>query len=162
MEYGVPAELGPACFRALRELIGERFGELTWPLEYRTLAADDQLIGVASGRPTVTISVHQDVALDDRPLFEACEQVFRAHDGRPHWGKVHYRSGPGAGLDPPGLPALVGAAGPLRPAGPLPDRRPRGPPALTGVRPGGSGRAAAERGPSGLSRAAHSRSAIVT
>ena len=49
---------------------------------------------MANGRPTVTISVHQDVALDDRPLFEACEEIFLDHGGRPHWGKVHYRSGP--------------------------------------------------------------------
>lgn len=93
MEYGVPAERGPACFAELRELIGDRFPDLVWPLEYRTLASDDLLIGVASGRPTVTISVHQDIALDDRPLFEACEDVFGSHDGRPHWGKVHYRTG---------------------------------------------------------------------
>ncbi len=94
MEYGVPAEAGPACFEEVRQLILDRFPDLAWPVEYRTLAADDQLIGVASGRPTVTISVHQDIALDDRPLFEACEEVFRRHDGRPHWGKAHYRTGP--------------------------------------------------------------------
>ncbi len=93
MEYGLPAEAGPACFAEIRELVGRQFPELVWPVEYRTLAADDQLIGVASSRPTVTISVHQDIALDDRPLFEACEEVFLAHGGRPHWGKVHYRTG---------------------------------------------------------------------
>jgi len=94
MEYGLPADAGPACFAEIRELIGRQFPDLVWPVEYRTLAADDQLIGVASNRPTVTISVHQDIALDDRPLFEACEEVFLAHGGRPHWGKVHYRTGP--------------------------------------------------------------------
>ncbi|MEM9566541.1 MAG: D-arabinono-1,4-lactone oxidase, partial [Actinomycetota bacterium] len=93
MEYGVPAEAGPACFAEIRDLILDRFADLEWPVEYRTLAADDQLISVAAGRPTVTISVHQDITLDDRPLFEACEDVFRRHDGRPHWGKVHYRTG---------------------------------------------------------------------
>jgi FAD/FMN-containing dehydrogenase len=41
----------------------------------------------------VTISAHQDIALDDRPLFEACEAIFRQHHGRPHWGKVHYQTG---------------------------------------------------------------------
>jgi FAD/FMN-containing dehydrogenase len=93
MEYAVPAERGPACFAEVRELIGRDFPDLRWPVEYRTLAADDQLISVARDRPTVTISVHQDISLDDRPLFEACEAVFLAHGGRPHWGKVHYRSG---------------------------------------------------------------------
>ncbi len=93
MEYSVPAEVGPACFGEVRELINKRFPDLAWPLEYRTLAADDLMISAAGGRPTVTISVHQDIALDDRPLFEACEQVFRSYGGRPHWGKVHYQTG---------------------------------------------------------------------
>ncbi len=93
MEYAVPAEKGPACFAELRDMIKTRFPDLQWPLEYRTLAADELPISVASGRPTVTISAHQDVALDDRPLFTACEEVFRRYEGRPHWGKVHYRTG---------------------------------------------------------------------
>lgn len=93
MEYSVPAERGPTCFMELRELVLTRFGELQWPLEYRTLAPDDVWISTARDRPTVTISAHQDIALDDRPLFEACEEVFARHHGRPHWGKVHGRSG---------------------------------------------------------------------
>lgn len=92
MEYAVPADLGPACFTELRDMILARFPDLAWPLEYRTLAEDDLMISVASGRPTVAISAHQDVVLDDRPLFEACEEIFRRYDGRPHWGKVHYQS----------------------------------------------------------------------
>ncbi len=93
MEYAVPAEAGPQCFAELRQMILTEFPDLVWPLEYRTLAEDDLLISAAAGRPTVTISAHQDVGLDDRPLFEACEEIFRSHDGRPHWGKVHYRTG---------------------------------------------------------------------
>ena len=69
------------------------FPDLQWPLEYRTVAADDLWISTASGRNSVTISAHQDITLDDRPLFEACEEIFRSYDGRPHWGKVHYRTG---------------------------------------------------------------------
>ncbi len=93
MEYSVPAELGPVCFAALREMLQSDFPDLQWPLEYRTLRADDLWISTATGRETVTISAHQDIALDDRPLFEACEAIFRQHHGRPHWGKVHYQTG---------------------------------------------------------------------
>jgi len=93
MEYAVPAEVGPACFNEVREMILCDFPDLQWPLEYRTLARDDLWISAAGGRETVTISAHQDVALDDRPLFEACEAIFRRYEGRPHWGKVHYQSG---------------------------------------------------------------------
>jgi L-gulonolactone oxidase len=93
MEYSVPAERGPQCFAEIRELVTTRFPELTWPLEYRTVAADDVWLSMAHGRPTVTISVHQDAALDDEAVFRACEEVFLRHEGRPHWGKVHYLGG---------------------------------------------------------------------
>ena len=48
---------------------GEDFPDLAWPLEYRTLAPDDVWISTDRERPTVTISVHQDVELDETPLF---------------------------------------------------------------------------------------------
>lgn len=90
MEYSIPADQGPACLSALRELILSRFADVRWPVEYRHLAEDDVWLSTAYGRPTVTISVHQDVALDEAPYFRACEALFRSFDGRPHWGKVHY------------------------------------------------------------------------
>jgi FAD/FMN-containing dehydrogenase len=93
MEYSVPAEAGPDCFYEVREMILRDFPDLQWPLEYRTVAADQLWIITASGRETVTISAHQDISLDDRPLFEACESIFRRHNGRPHWGKQHYQTG---------------------------------------------------------------------
>lgn len=93
MEYSVPAASGPACLRAIRDLIARSFPELAWPLEYRTLAQDDVWLSTAFARPTVTISVHQGVDQPDEPLFRACEEIFRSFDGRPHWGKVHFLSG---------------------------------------------------------------------
>jgi L-gulonolactone oxidase len=93
MEYSLPVARGPACFAALRARIERDFPALRWPLEYRTLAADDLWLSTASGRATATISVHQGVDAPDEPLFRACEEIFAAHEGRPHWGKVHYRTG---------------------------------------------------------------------
>ena len=93
MEYSVPAGDGPACMRAIRELIRKDFPGLRWPVEYRTLAADDVWLSTAYERPTVTISVHQDVNENDEPYFRACEEIFNAFSGRPHWGKVNYLDG---------------------------------------------------------------------
>ena len=62
-------------------------------MEYRTLAQDEVWLSTAYERPSVTISVHQDVNDDDEPYFRACEEIFRKFDGRPHWGKVNYLSG---------------------------------------------------------------------
>ena len=93
MEYTVPREDGPACFRALRDRLARDFPDLAWPLEYRTLAEDDVWLSTAYGRPGATLSVHQGVDQPDEPLFRACETLFAQFAGRPHWGKVHYRSG---------------------------------------------------------------------
>ena len=94
MEYAVPAEAGPACFDEIRRLVLDEFPDVGWPLEYRTLASDDVWLSPAFGRPTVTISVHHDPPpADDEPLFRAAESIFARYDGRPHWGKVHFRSG---------------------------------------------------------------------
>lgn len=91
MEYAVPAAAGPACFAELRRVIRRDFPDLDWPIEYRTLAADDVWLSPAFGRDSVTLSVHEAAALPYDRLFDACEQIFLAHDGRPHWGKLHSR-----------------------------------------------------------------------
>ena len=93
MEYSVPIEDGPACFRALRDMLARSFPELQWPLEYRTLAPDNIWLSTAYDRATATLSVHQGIDAPDEPLFRACEAIFRNFEGRPHWGKVHYQSG---------------------------------------------------------------------
>ncbi len=89
MEYSVPAEHGVACFRALREKIEADFPDLAWPVEFRTLAADDLWLSTAYERPTVTLSVHQGAGLPYEDVFDACEAIFVEFEGRPHWGKAH-------------------------------------------------------------------------
>lgn len=93
MEYSVPAEHGPACLDDIRRLIRRDFPDLRWPVEYRTVAADDVWLSTARGRATATISVHQDIREDEARYFRACEEIFLSYAGRPHWGKVHYLSG---------------------------------------------------------------------
>lgn len=93
MEYAVPLEAGPECLAAIRDLLRSDFPEMPFPVEYRTVAADDVWMSVAYERPTVTISLHMDAREDEEPMFRAAEAVFAEFDGRPHWGKVHYRTG---------------------------------------------------------------------
>lgn len=93
MEYAVPLESGPECLAAIRDLLRRDFADMPFPVEYRTVAADDVWMSAAYQRPTVTISLHMDAREDDEPMFRAAEAVFADFDGRPHWGKVHYRSG---------------------------------------------------------------------
>jgi len=93
MEFSVPLAQGPACLDAIVELLRTEFTEVKWPVEYRTLAADDVWLSTANAGPVATISVHQGIDHDDEPFFRACEEIFRAFDGRPHWGKVNWFTG---------------------------------------------------------------------
>ncbi len=92
MEYSVPRADGPECFAQIRALMQTTFTHIEWPVEYRTVASDTSWIGNASGRETVSISVHQTIAEPHEEFFRACEEIFLSFDGRPHWGKRHYRS----------------------------------------------------------------------
>lgn len=93
MEYSMPLEAGPQCMAAIRALLMRDFSEMPWPVEYRTLAADDVWLSTAYMRDTVTISLHQVVEEDEEPMFRAAEEIFQSFDGRPHWGKLNYLSG---------------------------------------------------------------------
>lgn len=89
MEYAVPADSGPETFLELRRMMQQRHPQVQWPVEYRTLAADDVWLSPAFGRDSVTLSVHQGAGLPFRDFFADAEAVFRNHRGRPHWGKWH-------------------------------------------------------------------------
>lgn len=90
IEFAVPAEVGPACFGDVRRLMRERYPEVAWPIEYRTVAADDIPLSPNYGRETVAISVHQAAELPYEPFFRDVEAIFRHYQGRPHWGKLHW------------------------------------------------------------------------
>ncbi len=89
IEFAVPAASGVACLKELRELMMKKHTDITWPLEYRTLAADDTLIGPPSGRETIAISAHQAAEKPEQAFFADVEAIFRNHNGRPHWAKMH-------------------------------------------------------------------------
>ncbi len=90
LEYFVPAEAGPACFREVRRRILERHRKhVAWRVLYRLIAKDDGFLSPAHGRDSVAISVHQNAGLPYQDYFDDIEPILRVHDGRPHWGKKH-------------------------------------------------------------------------
>ena len=93
MEYSIPTEHGPLCVAEIKNLLSSNYPDVLWPIEYRTVAADNVWLSPARGRATVTVSIHEDVERDETAYYKDAETVFRAHGGRPHWGKVHYLSG---------------------------------------------------------------------
>jgi FAD/FMN-containing dehydrogenase len=94
LEYFVPAEAGPACFREVRRRILERHRkQVGWRVLYRLIAKDDGFLSPVHGRDSVAISVHQNATLAYQEYFDDIEPILRAHDGRPHWGKKHSLQG---------------------------------------------------------------------
>ncbi|MGD0864886.1 MAG: D-arabinono-1,4-lactone oxidase [Rhizomicrobium sp.] len=92
MEYGVPYSNGPDCLREVVETIRKKKINTGFPLEYRSVAADDVWLSPFYRRESATIAVHQYHKVDTTALFTACEAIFRKYDGRPHWGKRHTRT----------------------------------------------------------------------
>ncbi|WP_203335603.1 D-arabinono-1,4-lactone oxidase [Nocardioides limicola] len=89
MEYAVPAEAGiPALVEARRVIERAGFQNL-FPVEVRYARADDVAMSTAYQRDSVYLAFHTHVDADHRAYFAAVEEVLRAHEGRPHWGKLH-------------------------------------------------------------------------
>lgn len=89
MEYSVPVDAGPHCLREILSIVEQESIDVVIPLEYRIIGGDDTWLGMFSGGPRVSISVHRLAGYDHRPYFDRVEPVFWKYGGRPHWGKVH-------------------------------------------------------------------------
>jgi FAD/FMN-containing dehydrogenase len=106
MEYTLPLAEGPAAMREVRRLMQTRHSGCTWAVEYRTQPGEQSLLSPTRGMASVTISLHQAIDLPYEPLFRDGEAVFRAHGGRPHWGKLHFLSSDEIAHLYPELPAF--------------------------------------------------------
>ncbi len=91
MEYALPRELVATALREVRALIEQKGWRISFPLEVRSAASDDNWMSTAYGRDTGYIAVHRFFREDPEEYFRAVEQIMMAHGGRPHWGKMHYR-----------------------------------------------------------------------
>ncbi len=89
LEYGLPVEAVPEALREIDRALRRADVVLTFPFEARASAADDAHLSTAHGRDTGYIAAHRWWREDPRPLVELVEPILLAHDGRPHWGKLH-------------------------------------------------------------------------
>ncbi|MFV0133193.1 D-arabinono-1,4-lactone oxidase [Streptomyces sp. HMX87] len=91
MEYAVPREAAVQVLRELRAMVDRSRLRISFPVEVRTAPADDITLSTASGRDTAYIAVHMFRGTPYQAYFTAAERIFTAHEGRPHWGKIHTR-----------------------------------------------------------------------
>ena len=89
MEYHLPREAQISALREVIAAIERHRGDVFFPIEARTIRADDAWLSPFYGRDSGSIAVHAYYKDDYQFLFDLIEPIFRAHDGRPHWGKLH-------------------------------------------------------------------------
>jgi FAD-linked oxidoreductase len=100
MEYALPRERTVEAVQRVLELVavrarggGHRDGfAVPFPIEVRTVAADDALLSTAAGRDSGYVAVHMYRGMAYEPYFRAVEAIMGELDGRPHWGKRHFQS----------------------------------------------------------------------
>ncbi len=91
MEYAVPRAALVETLRELKAMVDRSGLRVSFPVEVRTAPADDITLSTASGRDSAYIAVHMFRGTPYQAYFTAAERIFTAHEGRPHWGKVHTR-----------------------------------------------------------------------
>jgi L-gulono-1,4-lactone dehydrogenase len=92
MEYSIPRAALPEAFEALRRIVDGLPFPIIFPVEIRFTAADDIWLSHGYGRDSAYIAIHQYVGMPYEPYFRAFEKVAAGLGGRPHWGKLHWRT----------------------------------------------------------------------
>jgi FAD-linked oxidoreductase len=88
MEFHLPKSEGIAALRKVIAKMDAR-KDAFFPMEIRLIAPDDAWLSPFNDGPKMSIAIH--AAVDERfdYFFSDFEPIFRAHGGRPHWGKWH-------------------------------------------------------------------------
>jgi FAD/FMN-containing dehydrogenase len=64
--------------------------DISFPVEVRVAAPDDNWLSTAYQRESAYIAVHKYFRDDHLPYFRAVDALLRSYHGRPHWGKIHF------------------------------------------------------------------------
>lgn len=88
-EFAMPRTALPEVIASLQQWFGAGHERVSFPIEVRFTAADDVWMSTGHERDSCYVAVHQYHRLDPTSYFAAAQEVFTAHEGRPHWGKMH-------------------------------------------------------------------------
>jgi FAD-linked oxidoreductase len=89
MEYEMPRAAGLSTLQEVIKWIRRKRLPVTFPFEFRCVAADDIWLSPFNRGPGASISMHQYAPMPWQQLFADAEAIFRSHGGRPHWAKRH-------------------------------------------------------------------------
>jgi L-gulonolactone oxidase len=89
-EFAVPVEALTSVMADLQEWFAKQGNEIGFPMEVRIGPAEDLWLSTAHGRRTAWIAGHTHWRQPHEPFIRELERIVAAHDGRPHWGKLHH------------------------------------------------------------------------
>lgn len=90
MEHMLPLSAGRDAFIEIREIVRRRFPDCIFPVEIRFTAADSAMLSPNYETATTVVSVSGKPGTDYWPFLRAVDDVVERHEGRPHWGKLHF------------------------------------------------------------------------
>lgn len=93
MEYNIPAQAYNDVLKDIIKVVKKKKFNIHFPVENRWVKQDDIFMSPAYGRDSAYIACHVYNKKDYRPYFTALEEIFRAYNGRPHWGKMNTLKG---------------------------------------------------------------------
>lgn len=92
MEYSIRQDAVVEALNRVRKMVDDKGFLLNFPVEVRFTAGDDIPLSTGSGRDNAYIAVHVFKGMKYEPYFREVEAIMNDYDGRPHWGKIHFKS----------------------------------------------------------------------
>ena len=90
LEYFVPLERAPEALQAMRRLMLARLPESVYPLEVRTVGADEAFLSPQYRTATAVISVSGTPGTDYWGYLRSVDALLAEFGARVHWGKLHF------------------------------------------------------------------------
>lgn len=88
-EFALPRAAAADAIAEMQRWYARTDQFVSFPVEVRFTAADDIWMSTGFERDNVYLAVHQYHRTDPGEYFAAMQDIFVAHEGRPHWGKLH-------------------------------------------------------------------------
>ena len=88
-EFAMPRPALPDVITELQSWFDAGHETISFPIEVRFTGADDIWMSTGHERDNCYVAVHHYFRSDPSAYFAAAQDVFTAHEGRPHWGKMN-------------------------------------------------------------------------
>ena len=92
MEYSICRDAVAEALNRVRRMVDDCGFLLNFPVEVRFTAGDDIPLSTGTGRDNAYIAVHVFKGMKYEPYFREVEAIMSDYEGRPHWGKIHFKT----------------------------------------------------------------------